>query len=207
MNNSAKWDIFVHLTFKILIVMEEEANFCIDVAKEKMDNAIKHLEDELMRIRAGKATPNMLDGIQVDYYGAITPLSQVSNIGTPDAKTVVIQPWDKSMLEPIERAILYANIGLTPMNNGELIRLNIPPLTEERRRDLVKQVKSFGENTKVSVRTARHEANDELKKLQKEGLSEDLEKKKVDEVQKITDEYIAKIDEVVAVKEKDIMTV
>lgn len=187
--------------------MEEEANFCIEVATEKMDKAIHHLEEELIRVRAGKASPTILDGISVDYYGAITPLSQVSNIGTPDAKTVVIQPWDKSMLEPIERAILYANIGLTPMNNGELIRLNIPPLTEERRRELVKQVKSFGENTKVSVRTARHEANDELKKLQKEGLSEDVEKKKVDEVQKLTDEYIAKVDEIVVTKEKDIMTV
>ncbi|MBN1157883.1 MAG: ribosome recycling factor [Bacteroidales bacterium] len=187
--------------------MEEEAVLCIDIAREKMDKAIKHLEEELMRIRAGKATPNILDGITVDYYGASTPLSQVSNIGTPDAKTVVIQPWDKSMLDLIEKAILYANIGLTPMNNGEIIRLNIPPLTEERRRDLVKQVKGMGENTRVSIRNARRDANDELKKLQKQGLSEDSEKEKVDEVQKMTDEYISKVDIIVAGKEKDIMTV
>lgn len=187
--------------------MEEEAVFCIDLAREKMDKAIKHLEDELIRIRAGKATPNILDGINVDYYGAITPLSQVSNIGTPDAKTIIIQPWDKSMLETIEKAILYANIGLTPMNNGEIIRLNIPPLTEERRKILVKQVKSMGENTKVSVRNARRDANDELKKLQKQGLSEDLEKEKIDEVQKLTDDYIEKVDLIVAGKEQDIMTV
>ncbi len=187
--------------------MEEEAIFCIDIAREKMDKAIKHLEDELMRVRAGKATPNILDGIQVDYYGASTPLSQVSNIGTPDARTIVIQPWDKSMLDPIEKAILYANIGLTPMNNGELIRLSIPPLTEERRKELVKQVKSMGENTKVSIRNARRDANDELKKLQKQGLSEDLEKEKVDEVQKLTDDYSNKVDIIVEGKEKDIMTV
>src|SRR5512133_3786359 len=122
--------------------MEEEARFSVEMAQEKMDKAIKHLEDELMHVRAGKATPAILDGITVDYYGAVTPLSQVANVGTPDAKSIVIQPWDKTMLQTIEKAILYANIGLTPMNNGEIIRLNIPPLTEERRRNLVKQVKT-----------------------------------------------------------------
>lgn len=187
--------------------MEEEARFCIDVAKEKMDKALKHLEVELMHIRAGKATPAILDGIHIDYYGANTPLSQVSNIGTPDAKTIVIQPWDKSMLAVIEKAILYANIGITPMNNGEVIRLNIPPLTEERRREIVKQVKLLGENTKVSIRNARREANDELKKLQKNGLAEDLEKDMQDEVQHMTDDYISKTDIIVEGKEKDIMTV
>jgi ribosome recycling factor len=187
--------------------MEEEARFCIDMAQEKMDKAIKHLEDELIRIRAGKATPNILDGIFVDYYGVNTPLAKVSNIGTPDAKTIIVQPWDKTMLETIEKAILYANIGLTPMNNGEIIRLNIPPLTEERRKTLVKQVKSMGENTKVSVRNARRDANDELKKLQKNGLPEDVEKESTEQVQKMTDEYIHKIDVIVAGKEKDIMTV
>ena len=187
--------------------MEDEAVFCVDMAKEKMDKAIYHLEDELMRIRAGKATPNVLDGVSVDYYGAITPISQVSNIGTPDAKTIVIQPWDKNMLGAIEKAILYANIGLTPMNNGELIRLNIPPLTEERRRNLVKQVKAMGENTRVSVRNARRDANEELKKLQKEGLAEDIEKESQEKVQKLTDDYIKKVDVIVAGKEKDIMTV
>jgi ribosome recycling factor len=187
--------------------MEEEARFCIDMAQEKMDKAIGHLEDELTHLRAGKATPAILDGITIDYYGAITPLSQVSNIGTPDAKTIVIQPWDKSMLATIEKAILYANIGITPMNNGELIRLNFPPLTEERRREIVKQVKVFGENTKVSIRNARRDANEELKKLQKNGLPEDLEKESQDRVQHLTDEYIRKTDIIVTGKEKDIMTV
>jgi len=187
--------------------MEEEARFCIDVAREKMEKALKHLEDELAHLRAGKATPNILDGINVDYYGAVTPITQVANIGTPDAKTIVIQPWDKSMIDTIEKAILYANIGLTPMNNGELIRLNIPPLTEERRRNLVKQVKVLGENTKISVRNARRDANEELKKLQKNGLPEDIEKESVEEVQNMTDEFISKTDVVIALKEKDIMTV
>jgi ribosome recycling factor len=187
--------------------MEEEASFCVDMAKEKMDKAIRHLEDELIHVRAGKATPAILDGITVDYYGAVTPLSQVSNIGTPDAKTIVVQPWEKSMLAVIEKAILYANIGLTPSNNGELIRLNIPPLTEERRKNLVKQVKALGETTKVSVRNARRDANDELKKLLKNGLPEDVEKEAFDKVQEETDLYINKVDVIVAAKEKDIMTV
>ena len=187
--------------------MEEEARFCVDMAQEKMEKAIRHLEDELIHVRAGKATPTILDGITVDYYGAVTPIAQVSNIGTPDAKTIVVQPWDKTMLQVIEKAILYANIGLTPMNNGEIIRLNIPPLTEERRKNLVKQVKSMGENTKVSIRNARRDANDELKKMLKNGLPEDVEKESFEEVQKETDSYIAKVDVIVAAKEKDIMTV
>jgi ribosome recycling factor len=187
--------------------MEEEARFCIEMTKEKMEKALRHLEDELVHVRAGKATPSILDGISVDYYGAITPLAQVSNIGTPDAKTIVVQPWDKSMIDIIEKAILYANIGLTPMNNGELIRLNVPPLTEERRKNLVKQVKTMGENTKVSIRNARREANEELKKLLKNGLAEDIEKESVEEVQEMTDEFIQKTDVVVVAKEKDIMTV
>ncbi len=187
--------------------MEEEAKFCIDMAQEKMDKAILHLEDELIHLRAGKATPTILDGITIDYYGAITPLAQASNIGTPDAKTIVIQPWDKSMLPVIEKAILYANIGLTPMNNGEIIRLNVPPLTEERRRDIVKQVKTLGENTKVSIRNARRDANEELKKLLKDGLPEDVEKDSVEQVQKMTDEFIHKTDLIVARKEKEVLTV
>jgi ribosome recycling factor len=187
--------------------MEEEARFCVEMAQEKMEKAILHLEDELMHVRAGKATPAVLDGITVDYYGAVTPLSQVSNIGTPDAKTIVVQPWEKSMLQVIEKAILYANIGLTPMNNGELIRLNIPPLTEERRKNLVKQVKALGETTKISIRNARRDANDELKKLLKNGLPEDIEKECFEEVQEETDDSIVKVDVIVAAKEKDIMTV
>jgi len=187
--------------------MEEEARFCVEMAQEKMDKALRHLEDELIHVRAGKASPAILDGITVDYYGAVTPLAQVSNIGTPDAKTIVVQPWEKSMLQVIEKAILYANIGLTPMNNGELIRLNIPPLTEERRKNLVKQVKMLGENTKISVRNARRDANDELKKMLKNGLPEDVEKETFEEVQQTTDAYIAKVDVIVVAKEKDIMTV
>jgi len=187
--------------------MEEEAQLCVELAQEKMEKAIRHLEDELMHVRAGKATPAILDGITVDYYGAITPLAQVSNIGTPDPKTIVIQPWDKSMLQTIEKAILYANIGLTPMNNGELIRLNIPPLTEERRRNLVKQVKMMGENTKVSIRNARRDANEELKKMLKNGLPEDVEKESFEGVQQKTDTFIGKVDVIVTAKEKDIMTV
>ena len=187
--------------------MEEEARFCVEMAQEKMDKALRHLEDELIHVRAGKATPAILDGITVDYYGAVTPLSQVSNIGTPDAKTIVVQPWEKSMLQVIEKAILYANIGLTPMNNGELIRLNIPPLTEERRKNLVKQVKMLGENTKISIRNARRDANDELKKMLKNGLPEDVEKETFEEVQQKTDTYIARVDVIVVAKEKDIMTV
>jgi len=187
--------------------MEEEARFCIEMTSEKMEKALRHLEDELVHVRAGKATPSILDGISVDYCGAITPLAQVFNLGTPDAKTIVVQPWDKSMIDVIEKAILYANIGLTPMNNGELIRLNVPPLTEERRKNLVKQVKVMGENTKVSIRNARREANEELKKLLKSGLAEDIEKEAVEEVQDMTDEFIQKTDVVVVAKEKDIMTV
>lgn len=187
--------------------MEEEAQLCVEMAQEKMEKAIRHLEDELIHVRAGKATPTILDGITVDYYGTITPISQVSNIGTPDPKTIVIQPWDKSMLQTIEKAILYANIGLTPMNNGEIIRLNIPPLTEERRKSLVKQVKTFGENTKVAIRNARRDANEELKKMLKNGLAEDLEKESFEEVQQRTDSFINKVDVIVAAKEKDIMTV
>jgi ribosome recycling factor len=187
--------------------MEEEAQFCVEMAQEKMDKAIRHLEDELIHVRAGKATPAILDGITVDYYGAVTPLAQVSSIGTPDAKTIIVQPWEKPMLGIIEKAILYANIGITPTNNGEIIRLNIPPLTEERRKNLVKQVKSLGENTKISIRNARRDANEELKKLLKNGLPEDIEKESFDEVQAMTDECIRKADLVVAGKEKDIMTV
>ncbi len=187
--------------------MEEDVRFHIDLAKEKMEKALKHLEDELLRIRAGKATPNILDGITVEYYGSVMPLNQVSNIGTPDPKTIVIQPWDKSMFEAIEKAILAANIGLTPINNGEVIRLNIPPLTEERRKNLVKQIKTMAENTKVSVRNARREVLEDFKKLQKDGLAEDIAKDAEHKVQEMTDNYTKKIDTIIAAKEKDIMTV
>jgi ribosome recycling factor len=187
--------------------MEEEVQIQLLEAEDKMKKALGHLEEELSRVRAGKASPSILDGIQVDYYGTLTPLNQVSNINTPDAKTISVQPWEKNMISPIEKAILAANIGLTPINNGELIRINIPPLTEERRRDLVKQIKNLAENTKVSVRTARREANDLLKKMKKDGLSEDIEKDAELEVQQLTDRFIEKVDKILEAKEKDIMTI
>lgn len=187
--------------------MEEETKLQLEDAKEKMEKAVNHLEDELLRVRAGKATPNILDGINVDYYGSSTPLNQVSNISTPDGKTIAVQPWEKSMIEPIEKAILAANIGLNPINNGELIRINIPPLTEERRNNLVKQIKHMAENTRVSVRNARRETNEVLKNMKKEGLSEDLEKDAEAEVQDMTNLYIEKIDKLVDAKEKDILTI
>lgn len=187
--------------------MEEEIQLQLDITTEKMVKSVDHLQEELAKVRAGKATPNLLDGIMVDYYGSMTPLNQVSNINTPDAKTIAVQPWEKAMIEPIEKAILAANIGFTPINNGDLIRINIPPLTEERRKELVKQVRSIGESTRVSIRNFRREANDEFKKLKKEGLSEDQEKDAEGEVQKLTDKYVAKIDEILAQKESDIMTI
>ncbi|MBN2213885.1 MAG: ribosome recycling factor [Bacteroidales bacterium] len=187
--------------------MEEELQLYLEDARDKMNKAVEHLKDELLRVRAGKATPNILDGIQVDYYGVKSPLNQVSNINTPDAKTIAVQPWEKSMIETIEKAILAANIGLNPFNNGEIIRINVPPLTEERRRDLVKQIKNMGENTKISIRNTRRETNEELKRLQKEGLAEDLEKDAEDEVQEMTNEYSKMVDDLIASKETDIMTV
>jgi len=187
--------------------MEDNVQLCLEETKEKMEHALTHLEHELSKLRAGRANPGMLDGIMVDYYGTNTPLSQVSNINTPDGRTITIQPWEKNMLGVIEKAILAANIGLTPVNNGEVIRINIPPLTEETRAHLVKQVKSEGENTKVGIRNARKWAKDELKKLQKDGLPEDDEKEAEEEVQKLTNEYSKKVDEIVKQKEEDIMKI
>ncbi|MGC9470699.1 MAG: ribosome recycling factor [Bacteroidales bacterium] len=187
--------------------MEEEVSLYLEDAEERMSKAISHLEHELVRIRAGKANPSLLDGIKVDYYGVSTPLNQVSNINTPDAKTILIMPWEKTMLGPIEKAILAANIGLTPMNNGEVIRINIPALTEERRVQLVKQVKAEGENAKISIRNTRKQTNDELKKLLKEGLAEDAEKAAEEKVQELTDEHVKKVDELVESKEQEIMTI
>ncbi len=187
--------------------MNEEVQFVIDAAKERMDKAIKHLEVELGSLRAGKANPRMLDTVMVDYYGNQTPINQVANIGTPDPKTIAIQPWEKTMIEPIERAIINANLGFAPMNNGEIIRINIPALTEERRKTLVKQVHSEGESAKVSIRSARKDANDEIKQLEKDGLSEDESKTASDDVQKVTDQYGEKIDKIVKTKEEDIMKI
>jgi ribosome recycling factor len=187
--------------------MNEDIELIIEETKDRMQKAIEHLEHELARLRAGRSNPALLDGITVDYYGVISPLTQVSNINTPDAKTILIQPWEKNMLGTIEKAIMAANIGLTPVNNGEVIRINIPPLTEERRHQLVKQVRNEGETAKISIRNARKWANDELKQLLKDGLPEDLEKEAADHVQEMTHSYNGKIDKVMAVKEKDVMTV
>ncbi len=187
--------------------MQEEVEFVLDVCKEKMSAAIEHLEKELIHIRAGKASPAMLDGVLVEYYGSMTPLNQVSNVSTPDARTIAVQPWEKNLISVIEKAIMNADLGLNPDNNGEIIRINIPVLTEERRRGLVKQAHVEGENAKVSIRLARKDANDSLKKLQKDGLSEDLEKDAEAEVQKFTDDFGKKVDALVEAKEKDIMTI
>lgn len=176
-------------------------------AEELMQAAVLFLDDALAHIRAGKASVRILDPIKVDYYGAATPLTNVSTVTTPDARTIQIQPWEKNMLSVIERALINSNIGLAPNNNGEVIRLIIPPLTEERRRELAKQCKGEAENAKVSVRNARRDAIETLKKQIKEGLPEDAEKDAEDEVQKLHDKYIKQIDEIYAKKEKDIMTV
>lgn len=187
--------------------MNEEIQLIIEDARESMVKSIRHLEDELLKIRAGKANPSMLDGIMVEYYGNPTPLNQVANVNTPDARTIRVQPWEKNMLEPIETAITYANLGLNPQNNGEVVMINVPALTEERRKDLVKKCRAEAENAKVSIRGARKDANDEIKKLQKDGLSEDLAKDAEDEIQKLTDQYNAKADNEIERKEKDIMTI
>lgn len=185
--------------------MEEEINIYLDTAKEMMESAIKHTKDEFSKIRAGKAMPNMLDGIEVEYYGSSTPLNQVAGVTTPDARTISIKPWEKGMLQEIERAIINSNLGFNPQNDGEQIRINIPPLTEERRLQLMKQVRAEAETGKISIRNARKETNDSLKKL--DGISEDLVKDGEAEVQKLTDTYVSKIDQLVEIKEKDIMTV
>ncbi|MFP4555416.1 MAG: ribosome recycling factor [Bacteroidales bacterium] len=187
--------------------MTEEVNMYIEDAKERMEKAIEHLTNELRVIRAGKANPGMLTNIMVDYYGTLTPLQQVSNVGTLDARTISIQPWEKSMIGPIEKAILAANLGFNPQNNGEVIRIAVPPLTEERRKQLVKQVKSEGENARVSIRNARRDTNEEIKKLQKDGLSEDVAKDAEEEVQKLTDKFNKKVEELLVQKEEEILTV
>jgi len=187
--------------------MTEEIQFCKEEAQEGMNNAIQHLEKELTKISAGKANPQMLDGIMVDLYGAKTPLNQTANINVPDPRSIVVQPWDKSILAEIEKEILAANLGVTPQNNGEIIRINIPALTEERRKDLVKKVKQEAENCKVSIRNVRRSANDDAKKLEKDGAPEDAIKKLVDDIQKLTDDFVKKTDDIFNSKEKDIMTI
>jgi ribosome recycling factor len=185
----------------------DEIDFILDSTKESMEGSLAHLEKEFLNIRAGKASPAMLGGVKVDYYGAQTPLSQVANVNVPDARTITVTPWEKAMLHPIEKAIMIANLGFNPMNNGDNIIISVPPLTEERRRDLVKQAKSEAEDAKIGVRNARKDANNDIKKLEKDGLSEDVCKSAEDDVQNLTNSYIKRIDELLAVKEAEIMKV
>jgi len=187
--------------------MEEEVKLYLGAAKEQMEHAIEFLESELGRVRAGKANPSLVNGVKVDYYGVDTPLSQVAGIKNQDSKTLVIQPWEKDMLLPVEKALLAANLGLTPQSDGVVIRLSLPTLTEERRIDLVKRVKEIGEQSRVSIRNARRDANEHLKDLAKDGLSEDEEKTAEHENQEQTDDYIKKVDKHLELKEEEIMTV
>lgn len=185
--------------------MNEEIQFILDSTKEAMDAAIKHLEKQFVNIRAGKASPAMLGSVMVNYYGSQTPLNQVANVNTPDGRTITVQPWEKGMLQEIERGIQMANLGFNPMNNGDTIIINVPPLTEERRRDLAKQAKAEAEDAKIGIRSARKDANTDIKKL--EDVSEDLQKNGEIDVQQMTDNYVSKVDHILEVKEKEIMTV
>jgi ribosome recycling factor len=185
--------------------MNEEITFILDAAKESMDAAIAHLEKEFVKIRAGKASPAMLSNVKVDYYGSQTPLSQVANVSTPDARTLSVQPWEKGMLQEIEKAIMNANLGFNPMNNGDMVIINVPPLTEERRRDLVKQAKAAAEHAKVSIRTARQDANKEIRST--DDASEDLKKNAEGDVQELTDTFTKRIDTFLDKKEVEIMKV
>jgi ribosome recycling factor len=187
--------------------MTEELNMIYDEFKESNQKTLNHLENELVKIRAGKASPAMLSGVMVEYYGSMTPLQQVANVNTTDARTIIVQPWEKPLLNDIARGIINANLGLNPQNNGEQLIISVPPLTEERRRDLVKKAKAEAEHAKVGVRNNRKDALDMIKDLKNDGLSEDMVKVGEEEVQKITNSYIKKVDELVELKEKDIMTI
>ncbi|MFO7745066.1 MAG: ribosome recycling factor [Psychroflexus sp.] len=184
--------------------MNEEIDFIIDSAKESMEQAIKHLKKQLTNIRAGKANPSMLSSVMVEYYGAMTPLNQVSNVNTPDARTLTIQPFEKSLMKDIEKGIMNANLGFNPMNNGESVIINVPPLTEERRIQLSKQAKSEAEEAKIGVRNDRRTAMNDIKKAD---LPEDVQKDTEEEIQKLTDSFIEEIDRIYTIKEKEIMTV
>lgn len=187
--------------------MTEEIDFCLEEAEESMTNAISHLEKEFQKIRAGKASPQMLDGVIVDYYGSPTPIAQTANINTPDPRQIIVQPWDKSILGLIEKAILAANLGFNPTNEGEVLRINVPAITEERRKNLVKQAKNEAEKAKISIRSSRRSANDFAKSLEKDGLPEDDSKRLQDKIQDLTNGFIEKVDKLMEAKEKDIMTV
>lgn len=186
--------------------MEDVSNILND-AKEHMSKAIEHLEHELVKLRTGKASTNLISDMMVDYYGTPTPLPQVANIQVSDARTIVIQPWERNMLGPIERVIINSNIGITPANDGEVVRLSVPPLTEERRKELVKKAKAAGEESKVGVRNARHKALDHIKKAVKDGLPEDIGKRRETELQDLVNKFVEQVDKVIAAKEKEIMTV
>jgi ribosome recycling factor len=187
--------------------MTEELSMIYDEFKESNQKSLNHLENELIKIRAGKASPAMLNSVMVEYYGSMTPLQQVANVNTMDARTIIVQPWEKPLLNDIAKGIINANLGLNPQNNGEQLIIAVPPLTEERRRDLVKRAKSEAENAKIGIRNNRKDALDMIKDLKNEGLSEDMVKDAEEEVQKITNSYIKKVDELLELKEKDIMTV
>jgi ribosome recycling factor len=187
--------------------MSDDVTLILDDAQDSMQKALNHLETELIKIRAGKATPQMLDGLTVDYYGSPTPLSQVSNVSAMDARTLTIQPWEKNMLQPIERSIIAANLGVTPQNDGNIIRLFMPPLTEERRKEFVKRANGEGEQSRVAVRSIRREAIEQIKKLQKDGLSEDEAKDAEKGMQDMTDKFIGLVDKHLVTKEKEIMSV
>ncbi len=187
--------------------MTDDCLLCLEEAREEMQNAISHLERELHKIRAGKSSPDMLDSIKIDYYGVITPLHQAANISTPDPRQIIVQPWDKGLLDTIDKAIQAANLGFNPVNNGEVLRIAVPALTEERRRDLVKQAKNETENSKISIRNIRRTANDQAKKLKNESTPEDDIKKLEDGIQELTNDHVKKIDLLLEAKEKGIMTV
>jgi ribosome recycling factor len=187
--------------------MIEEAKMSLEIAKEQMEKAIDHLETVLSKIRTGRASAQILESVFVEYYGSNSPINQLANITTPDARTIVVQPWDKSSLQLIEKAIINANLGFNPSNDGDIIRINVPPLTEERRKELVKMAKSETEDSKVSLRNARRDANERLRKLVKEGLAEDIAKDTEAKVQDLTNKYTAKVDDILAAKEKEILTV
>jgi ribosome recycling factor len=187
--------------------MHEEVQMVIDICRERMEHALAHLDKELVHIRAGKASPRMLDTVIVNYYGSMVPIAQVSNISTPDARTIVVQPWEKPMIHPIEKAIINSNLGFNPDNNGEIIRINVPAPTEQRRKEMVKLVNKEGEIAKVSLRSARKDTNDSLKKMLKDGLSEDLEKDAEDLVQDMITNFSKKIDKMLDDKNVDILTI
>lgn len=187
--------------------MNEAIDMALEEAKDQMDKALDRLSGELRKVRAGKAHPSMLEGVKLDYYGTLTPISQVANVNSTDARTLVVQPWEKSMLDEISSGIINANLGLNPMNNGEVLIINVPPLTEERRLELSKRARSEGESARVSIRNARKDANDLLKAAKDEGLSEDMQKTGEAQVQDLTNSYISKVEAMLSEKETDIMTI